>query len=263
MKTGASILRSEGVLLSVIPFVGSVLALAYEVGVLSFYDVPRTLIQLDFVRIVRATAVTVMFGVCYGVIALLFAAFIKGTHPLKRAMVGPVAFGILITPFVYIGPNAEGKWWVAASFVTLWVAFHLVRPLFSSDSSKPYLERLKDQLDADEVLRENTDNKVSSTSNFHRIAANVAIAFFAAIVVTSLGRKMTEDNESHWILQDSSTWVLAASYGELYIFKEVDLKTRQIGPMIKLVKVGSPSDLSLRNVHLGQLKAFPPLSSAK
>jgi hypothetical protein len=262
MKMGVSILKSEGVLLTVIPFFGSVLALAYEVGVLSFYDVPRTLIQLDFVRVVRATAVTAVFAAAYSIIALLFVAFIKGAHPLKRLMVGPVIFGIFITPFIYLSPNA-GKWWVAAGFIAVWLVFALVRPLFSKGSAKPYFERLKDQLDSDDALRQNTENGASGSSSFNTIAANLAIALFAAIAVTGLGRKMTEENESHWILQDSSTWVLAASYGELYIFKEVDLKTRQIGSMMKLVKVGNPSDLSLSNIRLGQLKASPHLPIAK
>lgn len=48
-------LKSEGILLAIVPFLGSLTAFAFEAGYLSYYDVPYDVISISLYRVLAAT----------------------------------------------------------------------------------------------------------------------------------------------------------------------------------------------------------------
>lgn len=102
------LLQSEGALLAAIPFAGSVIALAFEAGYLSFFDVPVTLLQLDFTRIVTASAVVALLSIFLLIPLTLVAAVARGPHPVRRALLKPLVHALFFGTIIYFTPGPEG-----------------------------------------------------------------------------------------------------------------------------------------------------------
>ena len=194
----ASALRSEGIVLAIIPFVGSLVALTYETGYLSFFDVPATFVQLDFVRIVTASAGVALFVAAY-LVALVFAALVvQGPNPLRRALALPLSAAFLLGPIFLLTPGPPGRWLVLAGLMVLSILGYLIPPLFSRRSGTTYMQRLSADLDSERPARDDQKTKDSSTT-YNKMIFPLSVLFFVTLAVFSLGRNAAAEATTHWV----------------------------------------------------------------
>jgi len=233
----ASLLRSEGLLLASVPFLGSLLALTYEAGYLSFYEVPITLVQLDFVRIVTASAVVGFFALLYLLSFVLGGLFVQGEHPVRRAFALPFAQALLLVPIFLVIPGPATRWWVLAGLMVLSAAAYLVPPLFNRTPGTTYTQRLASALAKERVASETykQDRPIAYAVN-NRLLAPLAGLFFATLIVFAMGRSSASDKTVHWLTKEQPPWLLVANYGDTLVLRSYDVTTRHLGPELRLVK---------------------------
>lgn len=257
-KTGmslASALRSEGIVLAIIPFVGSIVALTYEAGYLSFFDVPATFVQLDFVRIVTASAVVAFFFVSY-LVTLAFAGFVvQGRNPLRRALAQPLSAAFLLAPIILLAPGPPGRWVVLAGLMVFSFLGYLIPPIFSRRRGTTYMQRLSADIDNEESARDGQRTKVTSAT-YNRIIFPSSVVFFVTFAVFSLGRNVAAEATTHWVTKESQPWLFVRSYGDTFILKSIDSSTTQIGSELRLLAPENSAAATLVRKDTGKL--LPP-----
>lgn len=248
-----SILRIESVVLAVIPFIGSLLALTFEAGYLSYFDVPVTFIQLDFVRIVTASAIVALFSALY-VLSFLFAAFVvQGSNPLRRALALPLSIGLFLGPLFLLVPGPTERWWVLAGLMVFCVLTYLIPPLFRKSGGK-YIQRLTEDLAKEATQRgKQKSERPVATAVGGKIFVPIGVLLFGTIAVFSMGRSAAEEKSLHWLTKDNPPWILVTNYGDTLVLKSFDPATRQIGLDMRLVKAAEANSITLVRRNAGQL----------
>jgi uncharacterized protein involved in cysteine biosynthesis len=246
--------RSEALLLAALPFVGSLLALVFEAGFLSFFDVPLLFTQIDFVRIVRATfLVGVFFSLVLG--GLFVAALLdQHPHPLCRRLGYPAFVAALFAPpFFYFAPT---QFWKLVVLVMLIVLIYLLPPLFSR-RGKSYLGHLDEMLEKEKLGKEKAETVSRPLANaIKKIFALLFALFWVTVFVFALGRDQAESRTVHYVLQGSPDWVLVTAYGDTLLLKTFNSRTRVIGTTLRLQKPADPTTTILVRRNIGSL--IPP-----
>ncbi|WP_180124939.1 hypothetical protein [Rhodoferax sp. BLA1] len=224
-------------MLALIPFLGSLLALTYEAGYLSFYDVPITLVQLDFVRIVRASAVVGFFALLYLLSFVLVGLFVQGKHPVRRAFGLPFAQALLLVPIFLVIPGPVTRWWVLAGLMILSAAVNLVPPLFRGIPGTTYTQRLSSMLAKERVASDTykQERPIAYAVN-NRLLVPLGVLFFATLIVFAMGRNSASEKTVHWLTKEQPRWLLVANYGDTLVLRSYDVTTRQVGPELRLAK---------------------------
>lgn len=247
-----SALRSEGVVLAIIPFIGSLVALTYEAGYLSFFDVPATFVQLDFVRIVTASAVVAFFVVAY-FIALVFAGFVvQGSNLLSHVLAFPLSVAFLLVPILLLTPGPPGRWLVLAGLMVLSILGDLIPPLFSRHSGTTYMQRLSANLESESPVHNDHKTKDSSTT-LNKIIFPISVLFFVTFAIFALGRNAAAEVTTHWVTKDDQAWLLVRSYGGVFILKSFDPATKQIGSELRLLSPDNSAAATFIRKEIGKL----------
>lgn len=238
------IINSEAIWLAAVPFVGSIISLAFEAGYLSFYGVPITFVHLDLPQIAAASVfviiVIAMLGFCY---EMLFA-IVRGDHPVRQALVSPLFKGLFFFPFVLLLPLPAIKWTYLSGFVLIFVLLELVPPIFSRRNAS-YLVRLSDQLKANRVAEKKEEPFTEHVKGIF------GLAMMSGLLVFLIGFDYASDKD-HYFETDSGDKIMVANYGDLIVFKSFDRVTGTLGTELTIMKLDS-GHLSLKE-RAGKLK---------
>lgn len=250
----ASALRSEGIVLAIIPFFGSVVALIYEAGYLSFFDVPANFIQLDFVRIVTASSIVAFFFVSYLVALSLAGLVVQGRSPLRRALALPLSAAFVLAPIILLTPGPPGRWFVLAGLMLLSILGCLVTPMLSRRSGKTYMQRLSEEMDNEELAR-NDQGAKDASAIYNRIVLPLSVLFFVTFAIFSLGRNAAAEATTHWVTKGDQAWLFVRSYGDKIILKSFEPSTKQIGSELRLLAPDNSAAAILIRRDTGKLLA--------
>jgi hypothetical protein len=245
--------RSEGAILTLLPIAGSLVALVFEIGFLSFFDIPLVLVQIDFIRIVVATfLVGFFFAVLFG--GLLFVGLVtRHSNPLGRALAYPLVMAVFFSPFVYFLPKARENWWLLAILVLLVALASTLPPLFSR-KGKSYLALLQEQLQQEEEAElEHQIQRPIANAIGKKILPSLGLLFFGTFIVFALGRDYAQSRTVHYALQGAPEWILVTSYGDTLLLKNFNSRTRVLGTALRLQKPADPTTTILVRRNIGRL----------
>jgi hypothetical protein len=255
------LLRSESLLLGAIPFVGSLIAFAFESGYLSFYDVPSSLIQLDLVRVITASAVVTLFALVFGILMKFISLVVNGDNPVRKALVRPLSAALVFLPLVFFVPKIASMWWLLGIFFLVMATLELVPPLIKKEPGKSYLERLETQLSQD---KEREDSLRVDTSPAGKIDRNfvtpLGMAFFGLLIVFSMGRYQAQTKDSYFVQKENPGLLFVASFGEVLVFKSFDQSTKRITRELRVLKLHEGTPVVLERLKTGVLEAYDPKS---
>lgn len=242
-------LKSESYLLAIIPFFGSFLAFIFEVGYLQYYEVPITLIQLDFTRIVTASG-CIALGLSVIIILFEFAINIgKGSHPLHKFISHTLLICILIGGFLIVSPGSPNKWWFIVAAVCYQVVFKLIWIPPKTTKSETYWDRVSSAINSN-------DNKSKAAESGVDLDFKTlfGLIFFGSIWVSFLGMSWAGDKTFYWVLDDQPDMILVANYGETLIFKKIILSTNEITDYLELHKINESTPIKMSYTQIGKLK---------
>lgn len=243
---------TEGTLLATVPIVASFFAYLFEFGYVKHFDIPASFIQLDITRILTATAV-IIFAAAIFLIALAPAADVAMSgNPIQRAVGRAMLFAIFWVPLFFLIENST-KWIGLAVMICLVLLGDLVPPLFNRKSGLKYLDRLSA---AEEEVRQNQSSTYRNSKELvgRLVLTPVSFFFFVSFLVILLGSGLAKIQSSYWVLAQEPNAVLVAQYGELALFKRVDLATKEITGELLIIKFSDSTSLKLNQIDIGQLK---------
>lgn len=213
------LLKSEGVLLASIPFAGTLIGFVFEVGYVSYYDVPISLIRIDFNRIVASTAlVSVSFVFLH--ICLTWVAFLKlSGNAVLRALFKPLFTSLIFFALIYGFPDAPFVWMLPIGIFFSLLILNLFPPFFSRNSSEKYIERLSSHLKVMEGTERSAEIDASTV---------MGLLFFGSIIVLGIGRNFAIEKQSYWVNEQYPNMIVVEFYGDIAILKEYDNKTNEL-----------------------------------
>lgn len=242
-------LKNESYLLAIIPFFGSFLAFIFEVGYLQYYEVPITLVQLDFTRIITASGY-VALGLTVLLILFEFAINIgKGSHPLYKIISHILFICILISSFLVLIPARPEKWWLIVAVVCYQVIFKLILITPKNSKTESYWDRVSSTIN----LSNDKSKKIESetTLDFKTL---LVLILFGSIWVNFLGMSWAHDKTFYWTLDDQPDMILVANYGDTLIFKKIILSTNEITDYLELHKTNESAPIKMSYSQIGKLK---------
>ena len=240
-------LKNESYLLAVIPFMGSFLAFLFEVGFLTYYEVPITFIQLDFTRIVTAIG---LIAIMLSTLLFLFEFAIlisEGSHPLKKIIGKTLIIIILLSSFLILIPDHPEKWWFIAIAACYPIIFTLLPAIPKSSTSNNYWDRVS------LLINSSKDKIKTGKANQLTLKDILALTLFGSIWVSLLGINYAQDKISYWVLNNQPDMVLVANYGDTLIFKKVLLTTNEITDHLELYKLNDSTPIKMSLRELGKL----------
>lgn len=244
-----ALLKQDGTIVVLIPFLGSLVSLAFEAGYLSFYDVPVTLIQLDFVKIITATLVVIVYAFLFTILAAVVLSIVKKGEPLGMALADSAAAFLLFAPFLIVTSGNKNAWIALGLLCLLLALSNLLPPLMQWRTGLRYKQRLTNYLEQEKekLIKE----EESLLERF--ILQPIALMGFLLLIVFLIGRQHAEVQIQYYVMKDEPNWVLLASYGDSFIFKNVNWKNKQIGTNMRLLKITDSETLNLDRVVKGKL----------
>lgn len=245
------ITRSEGLILAAIPFIGTFVAFIFEYGYLAFYDVPISVIQLDFTRIVTAAAIIVLSCANIAMAFTAIALVARGNHPIRKALISPLITALFFSVFIFFIPGSPERWWIVAAVLILHLLFEFIPPLFKAKSTGSYINALASQ------IRE--ENKKSDTT---KLSAKdyLSAFFFGSMFIIVVGLHHASVKTSYWTLSTHPDMVVIEIYGDTVVLKSYDPKTRKLGDNLVLISRASIEALSMKKVTTGPLSSSKPKS---
>lgn len=214
------ILGSEAVWLAAIPFVGSLLSLAFEAGYLLYYGIPVTFIHLDLPQIAAASVFVMLLGSMLTFFFELIIAIGRGSHPVRQAFVSPLVRGFIFFPFVMLIPYSSVKWLYFAGLVLVLALLEFVPPLFSR-SGGPYLSRLAAQ------VKESRSAEELKDSFGEHIKGMLGVSMLIGLLVVFLGYNYASEKDRYFVLGGENL-AMITNYGDLVLFKPFEPATGRL-----------------------------------
>lgn len=237
---------TSGHMLATIPFLGSYVAFLYECGKLRAYDLPISYIQLDFTRIISATAVVFLFGVVILIVLALVFDLEFSENPIKRTLARRLFFLVVIGAFFFALSVPDVAWYFLFGAFAALLAVDLLEPYFSRKRGGAYLDRLKESLD-----KKPPDSRSGLIKWMgDKFIPIVGVIFFGSFLVVGLGAKMAKSTTNFWVLTDKSDYLYVTNYGETVLAKKIDRKTGELLDGILIIKVDGSNGLHLERFNL-------------
>lgn len=213
------------------------------------------MLQLDFTRIVTASAVVALLSIFLLIPLTLVAAVARGPHPVRRALLKPLVHALFFGTIIYFTPGPEGTWWVLLGYLFLIAALEFLPPAFKRAPGTTYLERLSAQLSEDERATRDRSAKGGDSTLDRLVLIPAAAVLFGGLIVFGIGRHHAQEQTTYWVMAEDPKKLLVENCGDLFLFKSFDPISRQLGSELLLVKVSDSSPIALRRVHTGELVA--------
>jgi len=246
-------LLTEGLLLAAVPIVGSFIAYLYEFGYVGYFRVPPSFIQLDVTRILAATAVIVISATVYLAILASVADVAMGRNPIIRSLGRSLLFAFFWLPFLLLVPDTPSTWLSLAVLAAVPLFGELLPPLFKRGTGLRYMERLTE---SEEVYRANRDRSFKTIGQAFGAVILVPVGgiLFASFLVVLLGNSWARNQTTFWALADQPDAIMIAHYGDVALFKRVDITSKSVTDELLIYKLSSSAPLRLKQIEIGQLK---------
>lgn len=247
-----TILRSEGVVLAAIPFVGSLIALGFEVGYLSYFDVPAEYVEVGFNSIVAATAALAIPVALLWIYLAQIIRFFEATHPIWHVIGQAMIYTLIPLVVVLIGHRSSKELFIPLGIFVFFIVAYLTPPLFKRDSSTPYWGRVKSEIKMDnKTVAEGKKRK--SGEFLDLLLVPLTAVFFTVAFCGYLGYSFARGEKARWVLEDDPRYLVVRKYGELFVLKQFDPTTRTLVDSIQIKKLDDGKSIRLKKLEIGEL----------
>ncbi len=246
------ILRSEGILLAAIPFAGSLIAFCFEVGYLSYFDVPAEYIEVGFNRIFVATSILSLPVALLWIYLAQIIRFYEATDPLWHVIARSMVYTLM--PLI-VALILRWSLFMPLGMFAIFVAAYLIPPALKPHREISYWERVRSEI-------KNEGNmprmKKSRSGQFADILfIPLTVIFFLSAFCGYLGYSAASVATWHWVLEENPQSIVVRKYGDLFILKQFDPASRTLGDSIQLRKLGDGNEIRLKKVEVGELRVRP------
>ncbi|SPU51045.1 hypothetical protein [Bordetella trematum] len=242
-------IKSESVLLALVPFFGSILAFAFEMGYLTYYDVPSDVISIGFYRILVATLwLSFALAVVWFFAAHVIAIFTSNNKALKGVVVSGIvaAIGFLMYKQTQ---QYEGMIYVLMGSM-IWPMLGLLGWFFSKGGviGKRMPAQFSEAFEDGQKVAENAD----------RLSSIYVLPFFVISMLLAmtavLGYWVAKIDTKAWVLDSNPTFLLVRKYDESYVFKEYDPELKILGNKVRVLQADDDGGLVLKLVSIRGLE---------
>ncbi len=246
----------EGVVLASVPVIGTILAMVFEWGFLSFYRVPISVAAFDVSHIVRASALTALgLAIFFGLRALMLRW--DSSRSVALRLVGscwPWMWSALL-----VSAMAPSYWWLPLGLIVGMVVMTVLNGWRARKNGRALSDNIHRILDLE---REGLPPGPARWSNFGR-ASHAAFCVVAGLMlVKTYGLRTAEWRTEYWVLKQEPTLVFVERYGENLVFARFDPSTKRLQGET-LIKSSGAGDLILVFQRIGPLeKSSWPKSQA-
>ncbi len=253
--TSSRRLLTEGLVIAAVPVAGSFVAFVFEAGYLAFYEVPITLIQLDFTRVITASGVVILVLLTLLILFSNIVDIAQGSHPFRRILGKMLIVALFFVTFFAVIPGPPGRWWALVGLLLLLLSLELLPPLFQRHTGLKYWDRI--------AAAKPAENKTSETHAYGSfseavgalIVTPMSFVFFGTVLVFFLGVYHAQSKTSYWVLMAQPDMLVVAHYGDTVILKKFDVSSKQIMDVLVVRKVSDSAPLNMKQVALGELKS--------
>ena len=246
-EQGAQSRLSEGVMLALVPFLGSTLAFLYEAGFLWFYSIPRSFIRVDLPFIIQASMMVLLAGTLFITILQMSLEWrAQRESQFKRIAATSLQYLMVIGALLYaIRPDAWLAWGTALVFFgTLSIPLVYAEAWWKGDRKLPF----RDRVDAVLASEKFGDDGQQSTSGW--LAFSLFLCFLLCVGVFQQGVFAGKSKTSYWALKTDPTLLFVEQYGDYTLFKRYDRLDGRLMPEVHVLKVAEGSPLEMVQVQL-------------
>lgn len=237
-------LKSEGLLLAVIPFIGTLIGFIYEAGYLSFYDVPISVVRMDFGRIITSTMLVFLFLMLWFIGLHFSLSLPTSTNVIKRALFKPILRLLIFVPFFYLIPDIPYGGLILGGGFILLVLVRLIPPVFHRKTGTSYTERLSLYIVETEATEHKIDIKISDI---------FFLILIASALVFGIGRNAGIKKEYYWVPEKFPNMLVVGFYGDTAVLKEFDDSFKVIKKKMILIDNKSEEGYAYLKVKTGML----------
>lgn len=213
---------------------GYCVAYIFELNYLNYFNVPSQFIQIDLIRTLTATTVTVIS--LYIVISIYGLAldFQKQAHPFAQVI------GYAISPVLILGIGFYlNTWtniihiWILVSIFLLLMLIQLLPPLLNKNLST-YWSRVK----VGGFFSKNTNEaNIKPESNFSKFMVRGLLIFYAFAFIAGIASRHAKNETQFLTLKNQPELVIIRVYGDTIIAKKIDLATHTTNENTEIFKV--------------------------
>lgn len=213
---------------------GYCVAYIFELSYLNYFNVPSQFIQIDLIRTLTATAVTVIS--LYIIISIYGLAldFQKRAHPFEQVI------GYAISPVLILGIGFYLNTWtniihilVLASIFLLLMLIQLTPPLFNRNLST-YWSRVK----VGGFFSENTNNSdIKPESNFSKFMVRGILTLLVFAFIAGIASRHAKNETEFLALKNQPELIIIRVYGDTIITKKIDLASHTTNEDTEVFKI--------------------------
>lgn len=242
-----SLVSSEGVLIVLIPFVGTYIAFLFEAGFAAYYGVPIALIQIDFVKIIVSSAVVWIFVYLFFTLIEFARGVAGGSHPLRRALAFPLSATLVLSLFVVFTPLPH-KLWIILSVFSFFCIVTYASPIFKKGDGETYIQRLESQIEKERKSAGNSGGKANNFAEF------TSFLFVVSFFIFKSGLMLAEDKSRYYVMKDLPENVFVSNYGDVMVFAVSDKEYSRFTGEVVMVKLSDSVPISLLRKKTGQIQ---------
>lgn len=232
------------------------IALGFEVGYLSYFDVPAEYVEVGFNRIVAATAALAIPVTLLWIYLAQIIRFFEATHPIWHVVGQAMLYTLVPLVSVLIGYGSSKELFIPLGIFVFFIAAYLVPPLIRPGTIAPYWERVRSEIRMD--TKAIADGKKTKSGEFLDILlVPLTAIFFGVAFCGYLGYSSARGERARWVLEDDPRYLVVRKYGELFILKQFDPATRTLVDSIQLKKLDDGKSIRLKKVELDELVKPP------
>lgn len=247
-------ISDNSLIIAMVPLLGYLLAYAYDSGYLSYCDVPSIFIQVDLVRVLKASlavALALFLLVCvvgFARVLLLHA------HPFWRIVGKAVVIGIFLGLLLVLDISAtQNDLKRIGGLMGIFILLDLIPPAFSKIPDKNYWKnywvRVSSQLDSD-AKSSSLDKNASFLS---KVIGFSILILFSFMFVNSLGMREAKSQTDWWVLKDRPDMLIVTTYGDTVILKKINPTTKETMDDVEIIKISESNPLKITLASLGEI----------
>lgn len=233
----------EGLVLAVLPALGSAAAIAYEAGYLAWFGIPLEFAEITLLRIVGTTVALSFF---IAVVLQFFSFYLKvyaGTQNVAgKIVIRAFMYGALVAMFLFLLPSSSpNRYFFVLVLIVANLALNFLPPLFRDNKPVRYLTALEQQ-EREDGRRSGQDDRA--------LAPYFALALWALGVVFIIGSFNAGDNSERYVVDGEPDTLFVRRYGDYVIVKKFDPDTQTLKPPFEVRKLAENGALKLQRLKV-------------
>ncbi|MGA6099190.1 hypothetical protein ACPESN_15145 [Stutzerimonas marianensis] len=238
---------SETAIIATLPVAGTLVALLFEAGYLSYYRAPIDLIRIDLTKIFIACTLVAAGISAIAIIAFFISLTIKGRHPIQRALIMPTFMSAPLFLLTFWSP-IKYSFALALGFFALQLGVTFLRPLTRRKKDGSYLENLIEATEAELNQKPTEENMTVNLRNY------ALLIIFVAFMVFGLGHRYASEKELYFTTTDLTENIVVGIYGDTLVAAECDFSKKTLKNSIIVMPISQTDKISLKWVKTGALE---------